>query len=405
MEKNNNKKVLPQKKIINNQNNNIKNLFKNNIINDNLNIINISNKKNEEFNQMREKKKISQNNIQINISQKRNKKKNYGRNKSLKYKKLNSLEYKKILQFYNENKPKNEHNIIVIADKKIISSTSGQIIFNEKKPQITKDKISVNKNKKSQKLYFEFSYSEYPNISNREKMEDFHTIIPSLNSNPKISYFSIFDGHSGEEVAKYCQLHLHEMILKILQSNNFNIEKTLNISFQKIDEEISKKNFPNESGTTVTILLIYENNLNEKFYACANVGDSKCYLIKKNSILKLTKDHKCNDKEEVERIKKNGGLIFNKRVFGSLMLTRSIGDREMKNYGVSSIPFININKIVDEDLFFVVASDGVWDVINEEYLINFFNEKKSCKEISDDIIKMSIENGSIDNISCIVVKV
>ena len=298
------------------------------------------------------KKKISQNIIRINISQKKNKIKNYGHNKSLKYKKLNSLEYKKILQFYSENKPKNGHNIIVIADKKIISSTSGQIIFNEKKPQITKDKISVNK--KSQKLYFEFSYSEYPNISNREKMEDFHTIIPILNQNPKISYFSIFDGHSGEEVAKYCQLHLHEIILKILQSNNFNIEKTLNISFQKIDEEISKKNFPNESGTTVTILLIYENNQNEKFYACANVGDSKCYLIKKNSILKLTKEHKCNDKEEVERIKKNGGLVFNKRVFGSLMLTRSIGDREMKNYGVSSIPFININKIVNKIYFLLL---------------------------------------------------
>ena len=69
------------------------------------------------------------------------------------------------------------------------------------------------------------------------------------------------------------------MILKILQSNNFNIEKSLNISFQKIDEEISKKNYPNDSGTTVTILLINENNKNEKFYACANVGDSKCYLI------------------------------------------------------------------------------------------------------------------------------
>ena len=32
-------------------------------------------------------------------------------------------------------------------------------------------------------------------------------------------------------------------------------------------------------------------------------------------------------------------------------------------------------------------------------------KKKTCKEISDDIIKMSIENGSIDNVSCIVVKV
>ena len=77
----------------------------------------------------------------------------------------------------------------------------------------------------------------------------------------------------------------------------------------------------------------------------------------------------------------------------------------MKNYGVSSIPSININQINNDDLFFIIASDGVWDVINEEYLINFFNEKKSCKEISDDIIKMSIENGSSDNVSCIVVKV
>ena len=87
------------------------------------------------------------------------------------------------------------------------------------------------------------------------------------------------------------------------------------------------------------------------------------------------------------------------------MLTRSIGDREMKSYGVSSIPSININQINNDDLFFVIASDGVWDVINEDDLITFFNEKKSCKEISDDIIKMSIENGSSDNVSCIVVKV
>ncbi len=403
MDKVNNKKVnflknIPQKKNIN--------LFKNNINNDNVNIKNLSPNNNEELNQIIEKKNIPQNNIQININQKRNKIKNNGRNKSLKYKKCNSLEYKKILQFYNEKNSKNEHKIIVIADKKIISSTSEKNILNEKKNPIPKDKISVNKNKNNpQQLYFEFSSSEDPNISNREKMEDFHTIIPILNQNPKISYFSIFDGHSGEEVAKYCQLHLHEMILKILQSNNFNIEKSLNISFQKIDEEISKKNYPNDSGTTVTILLIYENNKNEKFYACANVGDSKCYLIKKNSILKISKDHKCDDKDEVERIKKNGGLVFNKRVFGSLMLTRSIGDREMKNYGVSSIPSININQINNDDLFFVIASDGVWDVINEDDLITFFNEKKSCKEISDDIIKMSIENGSSDNVSCIVVKV
>ena len=37
---------------------------------------------------------------------------------------------------------------------------------------------------------------------------------------------------------------------------------------------------------------------------CANVGETQCYLIKKNSVLKLSKTHRCPDKEEVEKINK-----------------------------------------------------------------------------------------------------
>ena len=121
-------------------------------------------------------------------------------------------------------------------------------------------------------------------------------------------------------------------------------------------------------------------------------------------MIKLSKDHKCSNKEEVERIKKNGGMVFNNRVFGSLMLTRSIGDREMKNYGVCSIPFINLNKINDDDLFFIIASDGVWDVINQNDISHICNYNKSSKEICEEIIHKSINDGTKDNVSCIVVK-
>ena len=48
-------------------------------------------------------------------------------------------------------------------------------------------------------------------------------------------------------------------------------------------------------------------------------------------------------------------MVFNGRVFGTLMLTRSIGDREMKNYGVCSIPYVNISKISEDDLYFIIV--------------------------------------------------
>ena len=261
----------------------------------------------------------------------------------------------------------------------------------------------------SPKLFASYSYSEDPNKKNREKMEDFHTIIPSLTTNPSSSYFAIFDGHSGEAPAKYCKENLHKILLKNLSITKFNIEKSLMNSFQEIDNEISKKNFPNDSGTTASVILIYERynstiKKSERYISCANVGDSKCYLIKRNSIMKISKDHNCNDKEEVERVKKNGGMVFNNRVFGSLMLTRSIGDREMKNYGVCALPSVNSFKLSNDDFFVVIASDGVWDVVNEKMLFDVFKGNFNGEEFSKKIIEISLNEDSMDNVSCVVVK-
>ena len=278
---------------------------------------------------------------------------------------------------------------------------------NEKNENIKIESTSEIKKENSQnekKLYIDYYYKEDPNITSREKMEDFHSIIPNLSLNPLISYFAIFDGHNGDKPALYCMNNFHKIILQNLKINNFDIEKSLINSYEKIDNEISKENYNEESGTTSTTLLIYEK-LNEKYFACANVGDSQCYLIKKNSVIKISKDHKCNDKSEVDRIKKCGGMVFNGRVFGTLMLTRSIGDREMKNYGVCSIPYVNICKICDDDLYFVIASDGVWDVINEDDIFNICIQGNCCKDICEEIIRKSIDDGTKDNVSCIVVKV
>ena len=274
---------------------------------------------------------------------------------------------------------------------------------NENLKTESKSEEKIENTKKEKKLYTDYYYKEDPNITSREKMEDFHSIIPNLSLNPLISYFGIFDGHNGDKPALYCMNNFHNIILKNLKINNYDIEKSLIDSYQNIDDEISKENYNEESGTTSTTLLIYEK-LNEKYFACANVGDSQCYLIKKNSVLKISKDHKCNDKSEVDRIKKSGGMVFNGRVFGTLMLTRSIGDREMKDYGVCSTPFVNIIKIMDNFKFIIIASDGIWDVINDDELFNISKLNLNCDEMSKKIIDLSLEKNSMDNLSCIVIK-
>ena len=374
--------------------------YQNNIYNNNNNQNNIynNNNKNNIYNK-NNKNSIYSNNNQNNI---------YNNNQNNIYNNNNQN------NIYNNNNQNNMYNNNNPNNKNYNNHINNNPNNNKSPTNINnQNQNNINNNHSNNfspvKLFSNVSYFEDPNKSNREKMEDFHTIIPQLTSNPPTSYFAIFDGHSGDQPARYCKENLHKILLKNLNLTKFNYDKSLHNSFQEIDNEISKKNFPNESGTTATVILIYQkyNNTlkkNEKYITCANVGDSKCYLVKQNSLIKISKDHNCNDKNEVDRIKKNGGMVFSGRVFGSLMLTRSIGDREMKNYGVCSIPSINTFKINYDEVFIIIASDGVWDVVNEESLLNVCKENLNCEELSKKIIQLSLEYDSTDNVSCVVVK-
>ena len=102
-------------------------------------------------------------------------------------------------------------------------------------------------------------------------------------------------------------------------------------------------------------------------------------------------------------MKNAGGVIFGGRVFGNLMLTRAFGDYDLKQYGVICNPHISRNEINSEDKYIVIASDGVWDVINDEEIFKISKGCKNAKEFCDLIVKNSAEK-SLDNISCFVIR-
>ena len=244
--------------------------------------------------------------------------------------------------------------------------------------------------------YKSFSYHEDKNLKYRQAMEDIGIMIPNLTTDYKVSLFGIFDGHGGNDVVKYIKDRVPDLIRQYI-NDLCPVELSFKNAFSKADEELRFYDSDN-IGTTATIILIKDN----KIY-CANVGDSKAFVLYDKTYRQITKDHKCSDEDEANRIKSAGGKIIKNRVMGQLIFTRTLGDLYVKKYGVINTPDITITDIGTNVKYVIIASDGVWDVIDLNTLLSMSQAKKPVGEFCKDIVSLSINKGTKDNVSCIVI--
>ena len=100
-----------------------------------------------------------------------------------------------------------------------------------------------------------------------------------------------------------------------------------------------------------------------------------------------------------------GGLIIIGRVGGQLAITRSIGDHALRRDGVICNPMIKRHVIRHTDRWLIMATDGVWDSLNEKDVGEIIGHKEeTAQKIAKQIVKMAIERGSKDNITCLAIK-
>ena len=119
-----------------------------------------------------------------------------------------------------------------------------------------------------------------------------------------------------------------------------------------------------------------------------NVGDSRCIMCNVEggeiSAMEMSTDHKPFHPAEKERIEKAGGEIMPKegtsgplRVWKrdeespGLAVTRTLGDLLGHSIGISAEPDIEYWKVMNDDYFLVIASDGIWDVMNSGEVVGF----------------------------------
>lgn len=182
---------------------------------------------------------------------------------------------------------------------------------------------------------------------------------------------------------------------------------TLSRSNSRAEDCISNFAVPSQTncGTTATVLVLIGMEL-----VCAHVGDSRAILCRDGEAIRLCEDHRPYRRDELERIEAAGGIILTSggmyRVNGILGVSRAIGDRELKEFVIAE-PEINTREISEQDEFLIVASDGLWDVVDDNECVEItqkiLHDSSRLDNVAKGLTAEAFERGSKDDISVIVV--
>ena len=271
----------------------------------------------------------------------------------------------------------------------------------------------------------------------------------NINNIKDFNIFGVLDGHGvdGHFVSEFAsefipsqiinhpeikRLSNTEYIYKKLKENNSKIIKS---AFLLADKQLNNMEFDvAESGCTCCLIIHIGTHI-----ICANTGDSRAIAVYDQAndmnskdldfldVVQLSIDFKPELPEEISRIMLAGGVVeqlkdedgegigpyrvwVKGKDYPGLAMSRSIGDLKGKTIGVIPDPGIYEYDINKSTKYIIVCSDGVWEFLNNEIVMNIGktyylenNAVEFCHELVDKALKEWEDRESIvDDITAVV---
>ena len=240
--------------------------------------------------------------------------------------------------------------------------------------------------------------------NNQDAISSFTSVISSVEEKADFGLFIVADGMGGHEdgekasgfaariVAKNV---LNDLYLPMLadtyggSSDHQPVTEVLKQAVQKANDHISV-HVP-DGGTTVTSVTIVGN-----MAYIAHVGDSRAYLINRDGIEQLTRDHSL-----VQRLIELGQLTPEEAVEHPQrnVLYRAIGQGDV----------LDVDALTRQLLpgsYLLICSDGLWNLVsNEEILSLVLNHGSNTQLACQSLVDLANERGGTDNISVIIVRI
>ena len=247
---------------------------------------------------------------------------------------------------------------------------------------------------------------------------DGHGVNGHLVSRFTTKYFSSFF-KKNKKMNSSCSSE--DQIFNRLKKNDYEILKRV---FRHAERDLEKNGEIDANFSGTTCVMVFQ--VGERII-CANVGDSRAIMVKGDKVIPLSFDQKPDDPEESKRIKENGGEISQYEedgeksgpfrvwqkgeVYPGIAMSRSIGDFIASKLGVIPEPKFLEEKIDKDTKFIVVASDGIWEFLDNNTVKNMvmpFYEKNDPNGACKELIKKSTEFWNqedvvVDDITVVVV--
>ncbi len=219
---------------------------------------------------------------------------------------------------------------------------------------------------------------------------------------PERHFFAVADGmggHNGGDIASQMSVKIFpEFIEKNI--NNLDSAQILEHSIKYVNRAIYEHGQQNEElkgmGTTITCVMFDGASIK-----VGNIGDSRTYLISKNKLYQVTRDH------SLVQEKLNIGLYDREGAKNDPqknVLVRTVGFEPEVDVDVYHY------KVARNDMF-LLCSDGLHGKVSDEDIIYIVNQyladpQNATKENIEQAVKALIDqanaNGGQDNISVII---
>ena len=205
--------------------------------------------------------------------------------------------------------------------------------------------------------------------------------------------YVVADGMGGHNAGEVASKMAAEGIVNYVGENFSENTKdvVLKNAIEKVNKDIYfhslKNDCLNGMGTTITACLITKD-----WIKIANVGDSSCFGITTNEIIKITKDHSL-----VQELVDSGSISENEAANHPKknIITRAIGTSDKVNVDIFDI----IENKYDK---YVLCSDGLTNELTKEDIIKVINEEKDLSLACERLVNIAKYKGGRDNITVLL---
>ncbi|XWX05066.1 protein phosphatase 2C domain-containing protein [Aggregatilineales bacterium SYSU G02658] len=237
-------------------------------------------------------------------------------------------------------------------------------------------------------------------LNNEDAVFAFFSTMTMSDAMPNVGVFIVADGMGGHELGEKASalavrtavnFIMQRLYLPLLTNDDYDrppIAEIL-IAAVKAANDAVLRSIP-DGGTTLSIMVLLGD-----WGHFAHVGDSRIYIITKEQAELLTRDHSYVQRLiELNQITPEESKNHPQRN----VLYRAIGQNE-------TIEVDTISRRLTKGTSVLMCTDGLWDVVSNHQIREIVNNPAlSPDQICEKLCALAITQGSMDNVSTLLVK-